>query len=61
MLAALLQGSGLDFECRSTVHPQWFTDADLLRLVGELAGVPRHVLQLARLPRESGAPRSPVG
>lgn len=43
-----------------TVTPT-FTDADLLRLVGELAGVPRHVLQVARLPRESGAPRSPVG
>jgi pyruvate formate lyase activating enzyme len=58
---ALLQASGVDFECRSTLHPQWFGDADLLRLVRELADVPRHVLQLARLPDASGALRAPIG
>ena len=57
---ALLRASGVDFECRSTVHPAWFSDADLLRLVRELAGVPRHVLQLARLPDASGSLRAPV-
>ncbi|CAM3904703.1 anaerobic ribonucleoside-triphosphate reductase activating protein [Roseateles saccharophilus] len=57
---ALLQDSGLDFECRSTVHPNWFDDVGLLRLVRELADVPRHVLQLARLPDASGALRTPV-
>jgi len=57
---ALLQSSGVDFECRSTVHPDWFADADLLRLVRELADVPRHVLQLARLPDAAGTPRAPV-
>lgn len=58
---ALLRASGVDFECRSTVHPRWFDDAGLLRLVRELAGVPRHVLQLARLPDAAGAWRTPVG
>lgn len=57
---ALLQASGVDFECRSTVHPAWFGDAELLRLVRELAGVPRHVLQLAQLPDASGVRRAPV-
>lgn len=56
----LLQASGVDFECRSTVHPAWFGDAELLRLVRELAGVPRHVLQVARLPDASGSLRAPV-
>ncbi|MDR7295994.1 pyruvate formate lyase activating enzyme [Pelomonas aquatica] len=58
---ALLQRSGVEFECRTTVHPRWFTDADLLRLVSELAAVPRHALQLARLPDEAGTLRAPVG
>ncbi len=57
---ALLQASGVGFECRSTVHPDWFSDSDLLRLVHELAGVPRHVLQLARLPDASGVLRPPL-
>ncbi len=57
---ALLQSGGVDFECRSTVHPAWFTDADVLRLVRELANVPRHVLQLARLPDASGTARAPI-
>ena len=57
---ALLQHSGVDFECRSTVHPRWFTDADLLRLVSELAAVPRHVLQLARLEDADGTRRPPI-
>jgi pyruvate formate lyase activating enzyme len=57
---ALLQDSGVDYECRSTVHPRWFTDADLLRVVDELAGIPRHVLQVARLPDATGALYSPV-
>lgn len=57
---ALLQAGGVAFECRSTVHPQWFGDADVLRLVRELAGVPRHVLQIARLPDEGGTPRAPL-
>lgn len=59
---ALLQASGIDYECRSTVHPRWFGDADLLRLVRSLAGQPRHALQVARLPSpEGGAPRAPAG
>jgi pyruvate formate lyase activating enzyme len=57
---ALLQAAGVDFECRSTVHPRWFADVDLLRLVRELADVPRHVLQVARLADASGALRAPV-
>jgi pyruvate formate lyase activating enzyme len=57
---ALLQASGVDFECRSTVHPEWFSDTDLLRLVRHLTGVPRHVLQVARLPDASGRLRAPV-
>ena len=57
---ALLQASGVDFECRSTVHPRWFADADVLRLVRELAGVPRHVLQVARLADGTGALRAPL-
>lgn len=57
---ALLQDSDVDYECRSTVHPRWFGDADLLRLVNELADAPRHVLQVARLPDEAGVLRSPV-
>jgi len=58
---ALLEASGVDFECRSTLHPTWFTEADLLRLVRGLAGVPRHVLQLARLPDAAGVPMAPIG
>lgn len=58
---ALLEASGIDFECRSTVHPAWFTPADVMRLVRGMAGVPRHVLQLARLPDAAGVPRAPLG
>jgi pyruvate formate lyase activating enzyme len=58
---ALLEQSSVGFECRSTVHPQWFCDADVLRLVRELAGVPRHVLQVACLPGADGRRRAPVG
>jgi pyruvate formate lyase activating enzyme len=58
---ALLQHSDIDFECRSTVHPHWFADAHLLRLVSELADVPRHALQIARLPGDDGVPRAPTG
>ncbi|MFT7775193.1 anaerobic ribonucleoside-triphosphate reductase activating protein [Roseateles sp.] len=57
---ALLQAGDVGFECRSTVHPAWFTDTDLLHLVRELAAVPRHVLQLARLPDEAGALHAPI-
>jgi pyruvate formate lyase activating enzyme len=57
---ALLQHSDIDFECRSTVHPRWFADAHVLRLVSELADVPRHALQIARLPGDDGVPRAPT-
>ena len=58
---ALLQGSGIAYELRSTVHPQWFSDADVLRLVDELRDAPRHVLQVARLPDAQGRLTAPAG
>lgn len=57
----LLQQSGIPHELRSTVHPDWFDDADVLRLVEELKNVPHHALQIARLPDEQGKLRSPTG
>jgi pyruvate formate lyase activating enzyme len=57
---ALLKASGLAYELRSTVHPQWFSDADVLRLVDSLRDAPRHVLQVARLPDAQGRPTAPV-
>lgn len=57
----LLKDSGKSYEVRSTVHPDWFEDADVLRLVEELRGVPHHALQVARRPDAAGRPRSPTG
>ncbi len=56
---AALQRSGVSYELRSTVHPEWFSDADLLRLVAELRDAPNHVLQVARRPDGAGCWREP--
>lgn len=47
---ALLQASGVAYECRTTAHPALLDDAVLCTLADELAaaGVPRHALQIAR-------------
>ncbi len=58
---ALLQESGIAYELRSTVHPHWFSDADVLRLVEALCDAPRHVLQIARLPDADGRLTAPAG
>lgn len=58
---AFLKGSGIAYELRSTVHPQWFSDADVLRLVEALRDAPRHVLQVARLPDAQGRLTAPAG
>lgn len=58
---ALLKDSGIAYELRSTVHPQWFSIADVLRLVDELRDAPRHVLQVARLPDAQGRLAAPAG
>ncbi|MFG6439229.1 anaerobic ribonucleoside-triphosphate reductase activating protein [Roseateles sp. LKC17W] len=58
---ALLQASGVAYELRSTVHPQWFRDADVLRLVEALRDASHHVLQVARLPGPDGRPQLPPG
>ncbi|MFN7692763.1 MAG: anaerobic ribonucleoside-triphosphate reductase activating protein [Burkholderiales bacterium] len=57
----LLQASGIPYELRSTVHPQWFRDEDVLRLVEALRTAPHHVLQVARLPDASGQLRVAAG
>ena len=58
---AHLKDSGIAYELRSTVHPQWLSDTDVLRLVEALRDAPRHVLQVARLPDAQGRLTAPAG
>jgi pyruvate formate lyase activating enzyme len=58
---ALLKDSGRAYEVRSTLHPRWFSDCDVLRLVEELRDAPRHALQVAQLPGVNGQLQAPQG
>jgi pyruvate formate lyase activating enzyme len=59
---ALLRASGVDFECRTTVHPLLLDDAALCALADELAaaGVRRWAVQQFRT-TGCGSPLPPVG
>ena len=54
----VLQHHAIDFECRTTVHPQWLSASDLEHMADDLAdrGVQRWVLQRARSPHTQGEP-----
>jgi pyruvate formate lyase activating enzyme len=47
---ATLQASGVDYECRTTLHPELMPESEILRLARALAnrGVKRYVLQVFR-------------
>lgn len=52
----ILLRCGVDFECRTTVHPDWMDDEALVRTAADLArrGVRRWAVQRARAPRPDG-------
>lgn len=56
---AVLSASSVAYEVRSTIHPRWFSDADVLQLVQDHRKAPSHVLQVARLRDAQGRPALP--
>ena len=52
-----VRASGVEFECRTTAHPELLDDAALLRLAGELAaaGASHYAVQLCRGTGSPGA------